>query len=58
MDALLRLQEAKGISAANLDLGRFDARLFTREDVEHVHGKAMPLRPARVHADQHFGPVL
>src|SRR6266516_2940754 len=38
--------------------GALDARLFPRQDVENLRLKALALRPAQVHAQEHLDPVL
>src|SRR5881296_351139 len=54
----LRLEQAVGVLAANLDLGPLDPRLLARFQVEHRNDEPVPLRPARVHPHQHLRPVL
>ena len=53
-----RLQPAIGVVAADLDGGRLDAGLFALGLFEIFDLEAVLLGPARVHAQQHRGPVL
>jgi hypothetical protein len=58
VNALLRLQVAVSRLALDLERRAFDAGFLPRLHVEHVHLEAVPLRPARVHAREHLGPIL
>ena len=56
--AALGLQPAIGVVARNLDGGGLDAGLFALRLFEIFDLEAMFFGPARVHAEQHLGPVL
>ena len=58
MHAVLGLEPAIGVAALDLDGGRLDARLFALGFLDIVDLEAVRVRPARVHAQQHRGPVL
>ena len=58
MHAGLGLQPAIGVVAADLDGGGFDAGFFALGLFEIFDLEAVLLGPARVHAQQHLGPVL
>ncbi len=58
MHADLRLQQAVGILAVDLEGGGFDAGAFTLQPVGDDGLEAVALGPPQVHAEQHFGPVL
>ena len=51
------LQPAVGVGALDLQRCGLDARLFAAGFLKEVDGHAMLLGPARVHAQQHAGPV-
>ena len=52
------LQPAIGVVALDQHGRRLDARLFAVMDFQHLDLEAAALGPARVHAQQHRGPVL
>src|ERR1700716_4077350 len=52
------LEPAIGVVAADLDGGGFDAGLFALGFFQIFNLEAVLLRPARVHPQQHRGPVL
>ncbi len=52
------LQPAIGVVAADLDGGGFDAGLFALRLFQIFDLEAVLLGPARIHAQQHRGPVL
>ena len=56
--AVLGLEPAIGVVALDLDGGRLDAGLFAVGFFDVVHLEAVLLGPARVHAQEHIGPVL
>ena len=56
--AALGLQPAIGVVAADLDGRGFDAGFFALGFLEILDLEAVLLGPARVHAQQHLGPVL
>jgi hypothetical protein len=56
--AVLALEPAIGVVALHLDGGRLDARLFAGSLFQVLDLVAVLLGPARVHAQQHVGPVL
>ena len=58
MHARFGLQPAIGIVALDQQRGRFDARRLAFAFLDQLQLVAMPLGPARVHAQQHGGPVL
>ena len=58
MHAALGLEPAIGVAALDLDGGRLDARLFAAGLLDPVDLEAVLLGPARVHSQQHAGPVL
>ena len=58
MHAALGLEIAVGKVALDLHRGALDAGLFTGRHVDDRGAVLAPLRPARVHAQQHLGPVL
>src|ERR1700739_3372874 len=58
MNARLRLQPAIGIMAGYLDGRGFDTGLFALRLLEILDLEAVLFGPARVHAKQHFSPVL
>jgi hypothetical protein len=58
VDAGLALQVAVGILARDLERDRLDPRLVAGLEVHGLDLVAPPLRPARVHAEEHLRPVL
>ncbi len=58
MHAGFGFQPAIGIGAADLQRRGFNAGLLAFRPVEHLHLEVPALRPAGVHAQQHFRPVL
>src|SRR6266404_3416935 len=58
MHAGLGLQPAIGVMTADLDGGRFDAGLFTLRLFQVFDLETMLFGPARIHTQQHRGPVL
>ena len=58
MHAVLGLEPAEGVAALDLDGRRLDAGLFARRLFEILDLVAVLLGPARIHAQQHVGPVL
>ncbi len=58
MHAALGLQPAIGVVAGDLDGRRFDAGFFTLRLFEILDLEAVLFSPARIHAQQHRGPVL
>src|SRR5690606_20851363 len=56
--ARFRFQPAIGIVALDEDGGGFDARLLALVDLQHLDLEFAALGPARVHAQEHGGPVL
>src|SRR5437868_15504584 len=58
MYARFGLQESERVLTLDLEHGTLDARLFALAHVEDLDLEALPLRPARVHAHEHLGPVL
>src|SRR5262245_44247247 len=58
MHAVLSLEPAIGVAALDLDGGGFDARLLAAGLLEPVDLVAVLLGPARIHPQQHAGPVL
>ena len=58
MHARFRLQPAIGVVALDQHGGRLDARLFAVVDFQNLDLEAATLGPARVHAQEHRGPVL
>ena len=58
VNALLRFQKAVGVVPLDKERCGLDARLIARLQVGRLHGKAVPLRPASVHAEEHLRPVL
>ena len=56
--ARLRLQPAIGVRALDHDGGRLDAGLFAFALLDVFDLIALALGPARVHAQQHVGPIL
>jgi hypothetical protein len=58
MDAVLRLEVAVGVLAADGDGGVLDACLVPRLPVEELDLEASPLAPPAVHPEEDLGPVL
>src|SRR5262245_20138252 len=58
MHAILGLEPAIGVAALDLDGGGLDARLLAAGLLDPVDLVAVLLGPARVHPQQHAGPVL
>ena len=58
MHAHLGLEPAIGVVALDLDGGGLDARLLALRLFHELDLEAVLLGPARVHAQQHAGPVL
>ena len=58
MHAAFGLEVAVGVLAFDENRRRLDAGLLARMMVDHLDLEAVPLAPARVHAQQHLGPVL
>ena len=58
MHARLGLQPAIGVVTRDLDGGGFDAGFFALRLFEIFDLEAVLLGPARIHAQQHLGPVL
>src|ERR1044072_3861926 len=58
MHPTLGLEPAIGIAAVDLDGRRLDARFFALALLEEFDLVALLLGPARVHTQQHAGPVL
>src|SRR6266542_1006975 len=58
VDADLALEVAVRVLPGDLDGRGFDARLFARQQVDHLRLEAGPLGPSQVHAQQHLRPVL
>ena len=58
MHAAFPGQHAVGVFAFDLHGGGFDARFFAGRGIENGRAKAFFLRPAQIHAQKHFGPVL
>ncbi len=58
MHAAFGLQPAIGIVAGDLDGRRFDAGFFTLRLFEILDLETVLFSPARIHAQQHRGPVL
>ena len=58
MHAALAGEHAVSVFAFDLHRGGFDARFFAGRRVHHRGAKALLLRPAQVHAQQHLRPVL
>ena len=58
MHAGLALQPAIGVLALHQQRRRFDAGALAFALFDQLQLVAMPLRPARVHAEQHLRPVL
>ena len=58
MHAVLGLEPAEGVAALDLDGRRLDAGLFPRRLFEILDLVTVLLGPARIHAQQHVGPVL
>ena len=58
MDAAFAGQHAVGVFAFDLHGGGFDARFFAGRGIENRRAKALFLRPAQVHAQEHFRPIL
>ncbi len=58
MHAVLGLQPAEGVVALDLDGRRLDARALALGLFQEIDLVAVLLRPPRVHAQQHAGPVL
>ena len=58
MHAVLGFEPAIGVTALDLDGGRFDAGLFALSFLDIVDLEIVLFGPARVHAQQHSGPVL
>ena len=56
--ALLRLEEAVGVLALDLERDRLDPRLFARLRSRIGDLEAVALGPADVHPHEHLGPVL
>ncbi|OIQ65037.1 hypothetical protein GALL_534080 [mine drainage metagenome] len=56
--ARLGFQPAIGVVAADLDGGGLDARLFTLRLFQVLDLEAVLFGPARIHAQQHRGPIL
>ena len=54
----LGLQQAVGVLAVDFESDGLDARAFALQPVGDHGLEAVALRPAQVHAQQHFGPVL
>src|SRR5690606_39322833 len=54
----LRLQPPIGVLPLDENRGRLDARFLTVVNLQHLDLEAPAFRPARVHAQQHRGPVL
>src|SRR5690348_5032289 len=58
MDTAFGLEIAVGVLALDQDGCGLDPRLLTRMMVDHFDLEAVTLGPTRVHAEQHFGPIL
>src|SRR5450432_4098858 len=58
MHARLRAQKSVRVFALDLEHRALDPRLFALAHIEHLDREAAALCPARVHAQQHRGPVL
>ena len=58
MHAVLALEPAVGVAALDLHRGRLDAGALARRLFEIIDLVAVLLGPARVHAQQHLGPIL
>ena len=58
MHARFRSEPAVAIVTDNVHGRTFDARDLTGRCLDHISFEPMRLRPAQVHAQQHFGPVL
>ena len=58
MHAVFGLEPAISIAALDLDRGRFDAGFFALRFFDEVDLEAAVLGPARLHTQQHSGPVL
>ena len=58
VDATLRTEPAEGALAGNSDGDALVAGLFTGRLVEDLALHLVSLRPAQVHAQQDFGPIL
>jgi hypothetical protein len=56
--AVLALEPAIGVAALDLDGGRLDPRLLAGGLLDEFDLEAVLLGPARIHAQQHIGPVL
>jgi len=56
--ARFRLQPAIGVVTLDEQGRRLDAGLLALVDFQHLDLEAAPLGPARVHAQEHVGPVL
>jgi len=56
--ATLDLKIAVGVLTLDQDRRGLDAGLLTRMVVDHLDLVAVALAPARVHAQEHFGPIL
>ena len=54
----LALEISVGVLSGDLDGDGLDARLFPRQEIEHLGLETGPLRPAQVHAHEVLGPVL
>ena len=58
MDAFFALEQAVGVVALDAQGHALDARLVAGQVVQNFHLEPLFVRPAQVHAFQHFGPVL
>ena len=58
MHAAFSGENAVGVLAFDLNRGGFDARFFAGRGIENGGAKTFFLRPAQIHAQEHFGPVL
>src|SRR5437867_829642 len=58
MHAVLGLEPAIGVAALHLDGGGLDARLLAAGLLDPIDLVAVLLGPARVHPQQHAGPIL
>ena len=58
MDAAFRLEPAIGIMPLDQNRGGLDAGFFAVVHFEHFDLHLPPFSPARIHAQEHVGPVL
>ncbi len=58
MHTRLRLQPSVGVLALDFQRRRLETGFLARTRLHHCHLVATLLRPARIHARQHLGPVL